>query len=165
MRTLSNCARLIDRERLRERTVLEHLCASHGGRRSATPTDGYVEGGGLPESESGAAYYGPDVLVVNLDDTMLPMLVTAGEHGDSVEHHTRQNYLDDLRRRETMAATLETLRLTLQTKRGRPLMFAFAYNREASLRTVRDLIRSGCAYSETPTFSDADGLVRYLESL
>lgn len=134
-------------------TLLRHPCAEHedfGGVRA------------VPIENAARSTTDTDVLLINLDSAMMPLLVT---DSDAVDPATNQIYTDDLRRRGADSETLETLRLELQAKHGRPVLFVLAYGSEANVRTVRDLAKSGIPYSETPIIGSFEELVRHLEYL
>lgn len=155
--TLSTAALQLDLTRLDETIVLRQPCPKHRFEDAV-------------QSQAESCYDrkppGTDVLVINLEDGLLPMLVTASRRrGIVVDSFTRQDYLDDMRRREAVHLTLESMRLTLQERRRRLLIFAFAYGQEARLHTLQDLTRGGCTYFETPVMGSIDDLVRYLEEL
>lgn len=163
---LSAAARHLDKARQEENTLLIYPCCNcqRGNMTQSWIPSGPAERNLHTSEDSGSTTSNTDVLVINLEDGMLPLLVAGAPSLDNVARSTRQDYLDDLRRREAVSAKLETLRLALQMKRGRPLAFAFAFGREANLRTIRDLIRNGCKYSETPVFSCTADLFRHLNA-
>lgn len=152
---ISAAAKILDATRLRERTIQTYPCAEHRNERAERWRNG---------SEAGET---TEVLVVNLEDGALPLQVTLASSSFvyGAIPAVRQDYLDDLRRRRADGSALEELRLALQTKHGRPLVYSFAYGREANLRTIRDLVGAGCTYYETPVFGNVQDLICHLSSL
>lgn len=165
---LSATAHHLDLARIKVRTLLTHLCTQHRNDDNVTGLATFIESKQLNHDKPCVKNHvasNTDVLVINLDDSMFPMVVTACACSENTDRSTRQDYLDDLRRREEYFVRLETQRLALQENRRRPLVFVFAYGREASVRTCRDLARNGCTYSETPVFVCTEDLLQHLESL
>lgn len=156
VRELVTAASRLDAARVNGSTVLRRTCPNHRRKDTSAPTR--AEG-------CDPTTTGPVVLILNLEEKMLPLLVTASRrHGIDVDSFTRQDYLDDLRRREVDSMTLESLRLALQERRGQPLAFVFAYGLEARLCTLRDLARTGCTYFETPVMDSIEDLMKFLET-
>lgn len=151
-RDLVNAVRRLEAARVDDATLLRHPCAEHdnGGVRAVS-----IGNAARPTTDT-------DVLLINLDSAMMPLLVT---DSDAVDPVTNQVYTDDLRRREADSEALETLRLELQAKHGRPVLFVIAYGSEANARTTRDLARSGIPYFETPVIGSFEELERHLKHL
>lgn len=149
-RDLVNAVRRLEAARVDDATLLRHPCTEHenGGVRA------------VPVGNAAQPTTDTDVLLINLDSAMMPLLVA---DSDAVDPATKQIYTDDLRRREADSEALETLRLELQAKHGRPVLFVLAYGSEANARTTCDLVRSGIPYFETPIIGSFEELVRYLE--
>lgn len=161
VRNISSEAQRLDAMRISETTLWKHLCSAHRIGGTTRPVEGMRHDNRVGGGDIALA---TDVIVVNLEDAMMPMLVDSTT-ANGVTRSTRQDYLDDMRRREAVSATLESLRIALQKKRCRPLVFAFAYGREANVRTIRDLVSGGCTYIETPVFSCTEQLFSHLESM